>query len=248
MRMRQVAHGFEVAGLGDRTRDRLHHDRGDIAGVALEERLERVDVVVRERLDERAQHLRDALDAPARDRVPVVEPVYAVLEDEVSASRGARDPDRGRNGVRPVLPERHHLRARHHVDQQARDVDLHRMRERQCRARAELRPDGLLHRRMAIAEDDGAPAHHPVDVRPAARVHEFVTIPVRREARQRLVQLSARVKPLPEAVVLSRRTQHRVGLGHQDRSRVRHGRFVRPNRGELEDRADAGHVGQLAMR
>jgi hypothetical protein len=162
--VRKVAHTLEVARLRHVCVDRLHHYDGDLLGEAFEELAERVEVVVGKRVDELLQRARKPLDAGQRARVPLMEAVEAVLQDDLPSGVGARHADRRIDGVGAVLAEGDLFGAGDQLADPLRHLDLDRMHQRHQRTCGELLRDRLFDLAAAVAEDDRSEPVHPVDV------------------------------------------------------------------------------------
>ena len=188
-----LAHCFEVAGLGKADADVLHHrledERGDLTPIGLEHTLERGEVV--ERDDEsvvqhrgceaaRRRHADRCVRGTGeverrlhRDHHLVVMAVIAAFDlDDLRATRvAARGADRVHRRLGAAVRESHEVEAEP-LDEQLRDVRVALARRHVQRAVLELLLDRLDHHGMAMTREQRAVAHVEVDVAVAVDVLE----------------------------------------------------------------------------
>ena len=186
VRVRQLLHRLQVAFGRQLGAHRLHHDRGDLALVLVQQAPERVQVALREGQRGPGERLRYA-DRPragdweaagrrvfekVRGLVPVVPAVVAAEDYLVASGRAPGDPRRHGAGVAAALRVADHLRARDRVDQDLRELDLLRAVDREQAAEVDLLLHSPVDDVIGVAEDDRGVAVHPVDILVAVHVGE----------------------------------------------------------------------------
>ncbi len=161
--------------------DRLDQERGDVVAIGLEHGLEPVGVVHRHRVDQGAQHVRDAgavghelrvavARLPVLDgRVPergVEHPVIAALDDDVGilAGVGARDAQCRHHRLGAGIGEAHELGRRHHAGDPLGHRALTLGGEGEDAADLDAGAGRGIHPRVGVAEDAGAVGQAVVDV------------------------------------------------------------------------------------
>ena len=182
--MGERGHALEEVALGLDHADRLEDDGGDPAGVLGKDALERAEVVVREGSSQLAHGRGHPAAARGCTDVPVLPAVVTAARDHVTPGVRARGSHGARRGIRAVLAEADHLRARHDLRKRLGHLDLERMGERERDAIGEL----LLYRRdhvgIVVAQDDRAERHHVVDVLVAVHVPHVAPPPALEEDRR----------------------------------------------------------------
>src|ERR671919_278643 len=94
------------------------------------------------------------------------------LDDLAPPGGTARETDRGHRGLRPRGHEANLLDVRHHLDHEARELDLElagRSERRSLRGRLLY---GLHDRGMGVSEEEGSPRLHEVDAGIAVDVRQ----------------------------------------------------------------------------
>src|SRR5687768_4766914 len=110
--MHQVAERGEIAGSGVVETD-LKDDRGHASVVALQRGRGGVEIVERNRVDVALEYVGDSGGTWCLCDVPVVPPVVAARQDDITTGDGASEPDRRVRDIRPVLGESDHFGTRH---------------------------------------------------------------------------------------------------------------------------------------
>ena len=148
-----------------------------------EDAFERTQVVVRERVRERADRGGHAASTRRRADVPVLPAVVAAAGDHLAAGVRARGADGPRRRVGPVLAEPDHLGARHDLRKGLGHLDLERMREGERDAVGELGAHRGEDVRVVVAEHDRPQRHHVVDVLVAVHVPDVAATSTLEEQR-----------------------------------------------------------------
>jgi hypothetical protein len=175
-RVTEAGHVRGAAHALGRTRRFEHHCR-QLVPVSFVESGEIGQVVETEPMDERPWPVGNPSRAEARLLHPPVSPAVVPAEqDDVTAGEGARDARGHGAHVGAVLAEGDHLGARNVLDEHPGDLDLERVGERHDRGAAHRGDDRLLHPRLVVAEQRGAPAHHVVDVLAPFRVPHLASV------------------------------------------------------------------------
>ena len=183
---RQLLDTLQVA-FGRQLRPhRLHHDPGYLPLVLLQQPLQALQVVLRERYGGPGQSLRYPRRLDTRERelarrrvrqvvgrlVPVVPAVVAAEQDHVAPRRPARDP--GRHGASLPAPLRvpHHLCARYGIDEHLGKLDLLGAVQRVDAPLVYLLLHRAVHHVVRVAQYHRPHRVRPVDILVAVHVPE----------------------------------------------------------------------------
>src|SRR5579862_4730364 len=132
-------------------------------------------------MGERPDRAGDAAVARRAPDRPILPAMVAADGDAIAARDGTGQADRGRCDVGAVLGEADLLGGGYQVDEPFGDLDLELGREAEADAVAELAAHGMIHVRIAVAEQDRQQRRYEIDVLIAVDVPNAGAIAVRQE-------------------------------------------------------------------
>ena len=162
--MGERAHALEEARLWFLDADRLHDHHAHLAGISSQDVLQRLQVVVRPLMGQRANRGGNAGIAGGVPHAPLVPAVISAHRHVIPTGEGPGEPHCGAGRFGARLDEAHHLRAGDHVDDQLGDLHFQRMTQREAGTMVDLRVDGGVDIRIAVAEHHRTQGARVIDV------------------------------------------------------------------------------------